>query len=373
MLRLSNAPDVPTVFGLVPRPVLNTAPMLESVYQGVAENETEFTEPEALSPVDQLRLCWTQQPGPIPLLKQKNVIDRYPELLSCAGMASIKGWSWPYAFAGQGLLIGALLISLLNWWITHDSGKLHDDILSLQNTAQAELQRQRGVMDATDAEIARISHSRKETFNLHMSQTPLTREQALAELKASLEDSRQSAEQYRRRMELKERELRARASSLAIARSVAPLLFWAALILAAGGVRRSIQNSYPRSRQTRNSGDYFLYFATSEGMLLNLVLLLFAHFALSGENYGLSGFFESVGPLFWIVLWMGFYAVVLRYFAGIARAMYRALQMRAPRSELSPENRILLHIHNNVAAIFAVLLGTFLAACYILYQASQRF
>ena len=356
------------VFGLRNVIVLNNAVMLESVYQ----DELQVPEPEQLSPVDQLRLQWNQQPG-IPLLKQKSVIERCPELLSYAGMASLKGWSWPYAFAFQGLVIAAVLASLINWSMTHDSGRLHDDITRLQAETQGEVQRQQGVTDATEAEISRISHSRKDTFKLHMSETPLTREQALAQLSASLADSRSSLEQYKQRMDVKERELRAAENALTLARSGAPLFFCLALLLCAGGVRRGVQNDYSRNRLARNSGDFFLYFATTEGLLLNLVLLAFAHFALSGGNYGLSGFFESVGPLFRVVFWIAFYVLVLRYFIGIARGMYKALQLRVPANEWSTENRILLRIHNNFLAVFAVLEGTFLAACYLLYHADKRF
>jgi len=346
--------------------------MLENVYQPEAAPEEQFAEPLQLTPVEQLQLQWNQQPGAFPLIKQKNVIDQCPELLSHAGMASLKGWNWPYAFAFQGLVIAAILASLLNWYMTHDSGKLHDDIVRLQASTQAEIQRQQGVMDATEAEISRISHSSKETFKLHMSETPLTREQALSELNASLQDSRKSVEQFKQKMELKERDLRATQNAMALARSGAPLLFSLALLLAAGGLRRSIQKDYPRSRQARNSGDFFLYFATSEGLLLNLVLLAFAHFALSGADYGLAGFFEDVGPLFQVAFWIGFYVLVLRYFAGIARSMYKAMQMRVPASEWGPQNRVLLCIHNNFLAVFAVLEGTFLAACYLLYHVDKR-
>jgi len=342
--------------------------MLESVYQ----DELQVAEPEQLSPVDQLRLQWNQQPG-IPLLKQKSVIERCPEFLSYAGMASLKGWSWPYAFAFQGLVIAAILASLLNWSMTHDSGRLHDDITRLQAETQGEVQRQQGVTDATEAEISRISHSRKDTFKLHMSEMPLTREQALAQLNASLADSRSSLEQYKQRMDVKERELRAAENALTLARSGAPLFFCLALLLCAGGVRRGVQNDYSHNRLARNSGDFFLYFATTEGLLLNLVLLAFAHFALSGGSYGLSGFFESVGPLFRFVFWIAFYVLVLRYFIGIARGMYKALQLRVPANEWSADNRILLRIHNNFLAVFAVLEGTFLAACYLLYHADKRF
>jgi hypothetical protein len=343
--------------------------MLENVYQ----DESAIAEPEELSPVDQLRLHWTQQPGAIPLIKQKNVIERCPELLSYAGMASIKGWNWPYAFAVQGLLIAAVAASLLNWYIIRDRGPLHDQIVQLQASTQAEVQRQQGISDATEADINRISHSRRETFILHMSPTPLTREEALAQLNASLADSHNSLQQYKDRMQARERDLRATEHALALARSGAPLMFCLALLFCAGGVRRSLQNDYSRNRLARNSGDFFLYFATSEGLLLNLVLLAFANFALSGGNYGLNEFFESVGPLFRVIFWIAFYALVLRYFIGIARGMYKAMQLRVPANEWSSSNRILLRIHSNFLPVFAVLELTFLAACYLLYHADKRF
>src|SRR5215469_13780406 len=106
--------------------------MLENVYQPEAAAEEQLSESLQLTPAEHLQLQWNQQPGPLPLIKQKNVIDQCPELLSYAGMASLKGWSWPYAFALQGLVIAAILASLLNWYMTHDSGKLHDDIARLQ-------------------------------------------------------------------------------------------------------------------------------------------------------------------------------------------------------------------------------------------------
>lgn len=346
---------------------------MENVYQPAVPEEMLLHEPEELTPLDHLRLQWRQQPGAILLLKQKNVIDSHPELLPYAGIASLKGWLWPYAFAFQGLIIAAILASLLNWFMTHDSGKLQEDIARLQASTQEELKRQQGVMDATQAEINRISRSPRETFNLRMADHIITRDEALAEMNTLLEDTRKSAEQYKQRMALKERELRATQNAGAIARSGTPLLFSLALVLAAGGVRRSIQRDYSRNKLARNSGDFFLYFATSEGIFLNLALMVLAHFALSGGNYGLQGFFESAGLLFWAAFWIGLYALVLRYFIGIARGMYKALQLRLPATEWSPENRMLLHIHNNFLAVFAVLEGTFLAACYLFYHADKRF
>ena len=342
--------------------------MLEEVYQ----DDSLVAEPQELSPADQLRMQWTNQPGPA-LIRQKSVIARCPELLSYVSMASLKGWNWPYAFAVQGLVIAAMAISLLNWYATHDNGRLHEEIARLQASTQTEIERQQGVTDATNAEISRISHSRSQVFKLQMSQGLLTREQALAELNATLAESHSSLEQFKQRMAEQERELRARENALAIARSGVPLLFCLALLLCAGGVRKSIQGDNSSSRLARNSGDFFLYFATAEGMLLNVPVLILAHLMLSGGSYGLSDFFEAVGPLFQVVFWLAMYALMLRYFVGIARGMHKALQLRLPSSEWSPENRILLHIHNNFFAVLAVLEGSFLAACYVLYHMDKRF
>src|SRR6185437_10941369 len=80
----------------------------------------------------------------------------------------------------------------------------------------------------------------------------------------------------------------------------------------------------------------------------NLVLLIFLHVALSRSAYGLSGVFESVGPLFWVVFFIGFYFLLLRYFVVVARDMYSAMQIRRPANEWGLENRMLLRIHNSI-------------------------
>lgn len=336
------------------------------------QNESLYAEAPELSPVDQLRQQWTNQPGAFALLKQKNTIDQNPELVPWAGTAAIRGWAWPYAFAFQGLVIVSIVFSFFNWYMTRDAGKLQDQIMNLQAEIQTEVQRQQGVMDATQAEINRISRSRKGTFSLRMSPTVLTREQALHELNATLEDSRNSVEQYKQRMHAKERELRARQSALALVYSGTPLIFSLALLLAAAGVGRGVRSDYSRNPQARNSADLYLYFATSEGLFLNLLFLGLLHLVLSGSNYGLEGLFETAGPFLFLFFWIGFYALVLRYFVGVARSMYKAMQLRVPASEWSPENRVLLRIHNNFFIMLAFLEGTFLAACYVLYHADKR-
>ncbi len=338
------------------------------------DHDSLFTDPDepSLSPVDQLRAQWNQQPG-FPLIRQKNVIDSSPTLLPHVGSAGLSGWSWPYAFAAQGLLLASLFASLFNWYLTHDAGPLHNQLMNNQANTELELRRDRGIIDATQAEIDRITRSPKETFKLHMADTVLTREQALQQLYASLDDSKKSVEQFQQRMKDKEAELRATQNAVAIANSGTPLFFTIALVLAAGGIRRGVQKDYPRGKYARNAADLYLYFATSEGIFFNLIFLAFFHFGLSGTNYGLSDFFQRVGPLVWAFFWIAFYALLLFYFVTVSRRMYLSISVRAPSSDWGPENRILIRIHNNFLVTFALFEGTFLAACYLLYHADKRF
>ncbi len=98
---------------------------MESVYQDAAEvSEVELT------PQDQLRLQWQQQPGVIALLRQKNVIDQNAELLPYAAVAGLPGWISPGMFALQGLVLIAFIAAGLNWLMTRHSGKLEEEIIA---------------------------------------------------------------------------------------------------------------------------------------------------------------------------------------------------------------------------------------------------
>ena len=348
--------------------VLKISPMLETELQ----NEQVFAEQPELTPMDQLRQQWIQQPGFSPLIKQKNVIDQNAALLPYASTVSLSGWNWPLMFAFKGLVIAAIVVSCFNWLATRHSGKLEDDIGQLQQNVQTETDRQQGIMDATDAEIRRISRSPKNTFTLHMANHPLSREEALGELNATLEDTRASLQQYRERAALRQRELRARQGVVAIAESGTPLVFVLALVLAAGSVRRGIQRGYSRSRHARSSGDLYLYFATAEGLFLNLVFLGFLHFGLSSSGWGFSSFSQTVGPVFWIVYWAGFYLLLLWYFSAIASDLHAALQLRAPANRWGFDNTLLIKVHNSVLLTFAQLEIPFLVACYFLYVTGKH-
>src|SRR5215813_1843999 len=229
---------------------------MESVYQ----DETVVAEPQ-LTPQDQLRLQWQQQPGFIPFVRQKNVIDQNAELLPYAGTAALQGWIPPRMFALQGLVLLSFFAALLNWQLTRHSGKLEDQIVALQASVQTETTRQQEIIAATEAEITRISRSPKNTFKLHLSETPMTRGEALLALNSALDESQRSEEQYKEKMALQEHKLRARQSALAIGYSGTPLIFSLALVLAASLVGSSGQKDFSRSRQARKLSDFYLYYA----------------------------------------------------------------------------------------------------------------
>jgi hypothetical protein len=335
---------------------------MESVYH----DEAVLSEVQ-LTPQDHLRLQWQQQPGVTTLVRQKNVIDQNPELVPYVAVAGLPGWISPGMFALQGLVLIAVIAAGLNWQITRHSGKLEDEIVALQASAKTEIKRQEDIIAATQAEIRRISSSPNASFKLHMSPIPLTREQALAALNSSLDDSHSSEEQYKQNMAARERNLRARQSTMAIVNSGSPLIFSLALFLAAGLFSQGSQKEFARNRHARNLADYYLYFITAEGLWPNAVLLGFLFVALSGGDYGLSGLFLSVGPLFWVVFWLGFYFLLLRFFMMAARDLYRAMQSRPPANEWGFDNRLLFRIHNSFFVVFAGLEAVFLALCFGFY------
>lgn len=334
---------------------------MESVYQ----DEAVALE-QQLTPEDQLRLQWEQQPGFIAFVRQKNVIGQNAELLRYAGTARLTGWIPPLNFALQGLVLISIFAALVNWQVTRHSGRLEEQIVALQDNAQVEIKRQEGIIAATQAEISRISNSPHSIFHLRISPAPLSREEALRQLNNALAESQESEEQYKTNVAAQERRLRARQSALAIANSGTPLMFSLALVLAAGLLARGVQKDFSRARQGR-AKDFYLYFTTAEGVWPNLVLLVFLHIALSRSAYGVDKTFERVGPLFWVVFCAAFYFLLLRLFVVIARDMYRALEIRPSAGDWSPENRVLQRVHNSFFIAFAGLAAVFLALCYGFY------
>lgn len=329
------------------------------------EVETPAVERE-VSPLELLRRLWTAQTG-IPLWRQKKLIDIRPDLLPYASANFMPGWSSPRAFAIQGLVVAAILLSLINFYITHDIGPRTQQIEAIQADLQVESARQQGIMDATQAEINRVLRSPRSTI-----WRTVSREEAVRQLAASLADSQKSLDEAKAKATAREKELRARQQAEALANSGTPLVFSIALVFAAGLVAGGARRDFPRSN-VRAAGDFYLYFATAGGIWLNLIFIVFLHFALSSGAYGLSGFSDTVGPLFWVLFWIGFYVLLVRYLASVARNLNKAMEIRPPASEWTLENRMLVRLHNSFLIVFAALEAMFLCAAYLVYVFSPRF
>jgi hypothetical protein len=329
------------------------------------QTDSVFVEVE-LSPREQLLQQWKQQPGFIAFLRQKNVIDQNAELLPYAAIVHLPGWASPRAFAFQGLVLISILFSIFNWYQTRDRGKLQDEIVALRASVVTETSRQQGIMEAARNEKKRILASPKAIVWKNV-----PREEALQQVDASLEDSRRSLEEYQARIALREKELRSQQRAEAIVRSAAPVIFSLALMLSAGLVAGGLRRDYPKSN-VRSAGDYYLYFATAYGLWPNLVFLLFLHFAFSGNAWGLTGFSVTVGPLFWVLFWAGFYFLLVRYLGAVSRDMFKSLQIRPPASEWSLDNRMLVRLHNSFFVAFVLMEAAFLSVMYFFYLAGKR-
>ncbi len=103
------------------------------------------------------------------------------------------------------------------------------------------------------------------------------------------------------------------------------------------------------------------------------MLLAFLFVALSGGDYGLTSLFAGVGPLFWVVFWIGFYLLLLRFFCDGRRA----ISIRPCRRVRPPMNGALttaffFGLHNSFWVVFAGLEAVFLALCYAFYFMQNR-
>jgi hypothetical protein len=324
------------------------------------QDETTFEQGE-LSPAEQLQLQWRQQPGFIPFIRQKNVIDQNAELLPYAGVVKLPGWASPRAFAFQGLVLLASILSLANWYFTKDRGKLKDEILSVQASVKAEEKRQQGIMDAARAERKKILASPRLIVWKNVS-----REEALQAIETTLGEGPKSLQEYKQRMGVREADLRSQLQAEAIANSGTPLVFSLALMLSAGLIAGGVRRDFPRS-VVRGAGDFYLYLATAYGLWPTLLLVVGLHYALSGGAWGLHRIPDTAGPLFWIVFWIGFWILLLYYFGIVSRYLYRALQIRPPANEWTLENRLLARLTLSFLVVFVVMEAGFLSACYLLY------
>jgi len=332
------------------------------------QNEQIF-EPRELTPAEQLQQQWKQQPGFISFVRQKNVIDQNAELLPYAGAISLRGWASPVAFAVQGLVLIAVVLSFLNWYETRHRGKLEDEIIASQTDLEADVRREHGVIDAAQLEMKRVLRSSKPVV---WKRAVIPRDEFLQQLNSAIEDAQKSLQQSQEQAAERQRELRAMQAGEAIANSGTPVVFSLALVLAAGLVAGGARRDFPKSN-VRGAGDYYLYLSTACGLWPNLGFVVFLHFALSGGAYGLTNFSQRVGPLFWVVFWLGFYVLLLRCFVVVSRELYKTLQIRQRFDDWSLENKMLLRVHNSFLIAFGMMEAAFLSLTYLVYVATRRF
>jgi hypothetical protein len=333
--------------------------------------ESEFI--EVRSPIDRFKEQWEKQPGPLNFLRQVNVINQSPRSVQYAGLSALKGWAQPLVFALEGLLLAALLLSLTNWLITKDRGKQADQIAGLQHDLEAEMKRQQGVLDATQEAIDRINRpSRKTSFTVAGSPVPLSREEALQQLNALMEETKKLEQKYKNRTEARQYQLHAAGDALALANSGTPLVFSLALLFTAQVVRRGIQNDYGKFKLARQADSFYLYFAVSRGLWINCGLVVAMHLWLSAASYGLGGSSQSIGPILSILFWLAFYGVFLYYFSVISKDLYKAMQIPGPSNYYGLENKILVRLHNSFWLVFLVFEAGLLGLSYGSYMLERH-
>ncbi len=315
--------------------------------------ESEFI--EVRSPIDRFKEQWEKQPGPVNFLRQISVINQSPQSVQYASLSALKGWAQPLVFALEGLLLAALLLSLTNWLITKDRGNQADQIASSQLDLEAEMKRQQGVLDATQQAIDRINRSPKKTgFMVAGSPVPLSREEALQQLKALMEETNKLQQKYKNRIEARQHELHATGDALALANSGTPLVFALALLFTAQVVRKGIQNDYGKFKQARQADSFYLYFAVSRGVWIVCGLVAAMHLWFSAAAYGMGGSSLSIGPILSILFWIAIYGVFIYYLSLVSKDLYKAMQIPAPSNYYSLENKMLVRLHNSFWLVFVV-------------------
>jgi hypothetical protein len=317
------------------------------------ENPVESELIEVRSPIDRFKEQWEKQPGSLSFLRQASLINQSPQSVQYAGLSALKGWAQPLVFALEGLLLAALLLSFTNWLITRDRGNQADQIASLQHDMEAEMNRQQGVLDATEQDIDRINKSsRKKGFAVAGSPVPLSREEALQRHNALLEETKKLEQEYKRRNAAKQHELRAQGDAWALANSGTPLVFALALLFTAQVLRRGIQTDYGRFKLARQADSFYLYFAVSRGVWIVCGLVTAMHLWFSAAAYGIGGSSLSIGPIFSILFWLAICGVFIYYFSMVSKDLYKAMQIPVPSNYYGPENKILKHLLYSFCGVF---------------------
>ena len=332
---------------------------LESV-EGVEEQQ----EPVAVrTPVERFRDQWGALGGPS-FLRQCALIQQNPDLLPYDESARIKGWTAPLAFALLGLVLGAGVLSALNWMITRDKGKQSDEIIALHADVAAESHRIKGVIEAFEAGKDRVARSRKAAgFAVGTSGPVFSKDDAEKNFDEQIEEARKSEVKYKYDAALNERRLHALGDAWALFYSGTPVMLALALVFCAQLVRAGIQSDFGRYRMTRQADNFYLYYAGAFGLWIMPGLAVLLHLLLSSHAWGLSAFFDGGGFLIKCILWIGAYGLLAWLLLQVSMQMYKALLIPAPALEDVFQNKILLRLHLAFAGVFAVLLAGLGALC----------
>ena len=343
-------------------------PQLESVFGGTEEEEVVA----AATPVERFRMQWAAQSAPLSFLRQFGFIQQNPDLLPYAEPARIKGWAQPLIFALQGLVLTACLLSAASWLMTRDRGTQADEIATLHVQVAAESNRLKGLIEADQAGLERINRSRKtEGFAVGTSGPTLSREEAVQQTKALIEDTQKEEIQYKYKKALEEKTLHASGDAWALLNSATPVMLVLALIFSAQFIRRGIQGDYVKIRLAKQADDFYLYHAVVSGLWMVLGLVALLHLLLSAPAYNLASFFEGRGFLIKILLWLGAFGLLMYTFVLISIRLYKTMLIPAPAPEEILENRIFLHINIGFWMVFAVLeagLGALSYGVYLLQK-----
>jgi hypothetical protein len=331
----------------------------------------EVLEETVLTPEEKCVTLWNQQSGTLPFFRQRNLVRQNPELLPYASRFTLKAWTGPRRFALLGLVAAAAVLSFLNWSMTRKSGVQEEKIAALHVELQEEEKRLDEIIRATEAEIRTVKASSMSSLKLSSSEKPMSREAALEQLNRLLTDMRKPDQEFRRRIATQEAELQAEQGASALARSATPLMFSLALVFAAGMFQEGIRKDV-RSRLAGRAGEFYLYAVTSEGLLANLAIVAFLHLGLSGRDYGLRGFLDALGPVFWLVFCVTFYAGTGWLLNKVSRLLYPALEIPRPGNELDFGNRVLVRLHNSFWAVFVGLESMALLLSYGYYILARR-
>jgi hypothetical protein len=329
------------------------------------QTETEFI--EVKSPIDRFKEQWANQPGKLNFFRQRDFILGNVDLVQYAELAAAKGWTQPLRFSLVGLLLAAFVLSTLSWMVTRDEGTQADQIASVRAELESEIKTEQGAIDAAQFDMARVERSRRNDGFTVASSKNLNREEALAQLRILIEEARKLQQEYQYHAEIKIQNLRAAGDAVALAASGTPVMVSLALLFAAPLFRKLMQRSYARSRPVQQADSYYLYYVVSHGIWMNCALVVLLNLFLSRSAYGLSGFFEAIGPVGRILLWLALYALLAYWFFPVSKDLHKAMRLPRPGEYLGPENKVLLHMHNSFWTVFTGFEAALAVLAYTVY------